>query len=219
MPLKRLFHTLSIIALASFSGFTNAMQPPQQEVANDNTLNEIKSSFFDEFSLSEHARLSGYSKVYIKEPTVEFDKRWLREHRTKVSRNYKQRTTERYAQLLKEQIQKAFEKQGNYQFVDEMPKSDDVLVVSANISKLDIYGPDFNGFVRQFVIRAGDAALDVTLSTIDGKSLAKFKDHRETYERGFLLRPERTTRGINQRDFRRLMAKWSQNMVEHIAMN
>ncbi|WP_086931200.1 hypothetical protein [Agarilytica rhodophyticola] len=219
MRLNHYLRPLSLAFLAFISTSTYAMQAPQQEIASDNTLNEVKSSFFDEFLLSEQVKLSGYTKVYIQQPSVEFDKRWLREHRTKVSRNYKKNITERYGKLLREQIQKAFEEQGNYTFVDQIPTTDDVLIVSANISKLDIHGPDYNGFVRQFVIRAGDATLDVTLSSKDGKSLAKFKDHRQTFERGFLLRPELTTRGLNQRDFRLLMAKWSKNMVEHIAMN
>lgn len=210
------FAAIALIwAYALFSGFVLAKQPPASPIGAQPGLLPLESRFFDEFSLAPSTSLSSYRKVFIEQPAVSFDKRWLRDHRQKVSKRYTELTTQRYARILREQIAKAVAKHGHFQVVDE--KSRDTLVIRASITDLDIHGPDSHIQRKYYVREAGDATLNVDIVSGDGETLAKFRDHRKTRDRGF-DRLERTSRVENQRDFRMLMGKWSRRMVEHIAM-
>jgi len=184
------------------------------DAAQHEGLNVVKSKFFDEFSLAPTAQLSQYTKVYIAMPSVTFDKRWIKTHRRDIPERYRTQTSERYAKMLKEQLEKAFIKHGQFELASSAEGAE-TLTVQPKISKLDINGPDWGVLREQYVSYAGDATLTVALQNANGEALAKLKDHRETRTRN-MHKPERTSRALNQRDFRFLMAKWSRQLVQHI---
>jgi len=213
-------HLLSIAitcAFALLSSFVLAKQPPDMPIASGSELPPVKSGFFDEFALANNVSLSSYRKIFIEEPMVTFDNRWLKDHRTKVSGHYKKQIPQRYGHVMKEQLEKAITKQGQFTLVDE--KSGDTLILRINITDLDIRGPDSGHNIKTYVNEAGDATLIANIVNSNGKLLARFKDHRETRDRSIGNHLQRTSRVENQRDFRILMRNWSRKMVEHIAMN
>lgn len=204
----------SVLILAT--NWATAESKPQTPILENAALSEKKSRFFDEFHIAQNAQLSGYQKVYVLDPLVAFDKDWIRDNRLQVSQNYQAKTAARYAVIFKQQLVKIFEKDERFTVVNE--KSDDALIIAANINDLDIYGPDDRPQIKQYVYRAGKGKLQVTLKTHQGKTLATFMDLRESRERG-IGKPVRATSSLNEREFRVLMKKWSRQLAKHIASN
>lgn len=198
------------------SNFVNAEAKPQNLVTDTKNLTEQKSSFFDEFFIAEHASLSQYTKILVLDSLVTFDKDWIKDNRLKVSSRYKDKTTARYSKLFKEQLTKIFVEDSRFTVVSE--KAKDVLVIAANINNLNIYGPDDKPQTKQYVYRAGEGRLQASLKTHVGRTLATFKDRRESIDRGRQT-PTRTNALLNERDFRILMRKWSKQLAKHIASN
>ncbi|MFL0801550.1 MAG: DUF3313 domain-containing protein [Agarilytica sp.] len=193
-----------------------AEQKPQTNVADHDALTKTKSRFFDDFSVVTGVKLSSFKKVFIRDPLVSFDKDWIRDNRINISKRFQEKTITRYAALFKQQLRDVFEKDERYTVVDQ--KADGVLIVAANIADLDIYGPDEDPLVKQYVYKAGEARLQVSLSDVSGKTLATIEDLRETREIGH-LHPEKTSSLQNERDFKHLMKKWARKIAQHIANN
>ncbi len=212
-----LLRKISLLAasIVMLSGHTaTAEQKPQSNVANHATLTEIKSRFFDHFSVAPDTKLSSYKKVFIRDPLISFDKNWIRDNRINISKKFQEKTISKYAALFKQQLIDVFEQDERYTVVNQ--KGSDALVVAANITDLDIYGPDDDPQVKHYVYNAGEGRLQVSLSNAEGKTLATMEDLRETREIGH-MQPEKTSSMQNERDFKHLMKKWSRQIAKHIA--
>ncbi len=202
----------SILILSAHSAI--AEQKPQTNIAAHETLTKVKSRFFDDYAIATDTQLSSYKKVFIRDPLVSFDKDWIRDNRINVSKRFQEKTTAKYAELFKQQLTSIFEKDERYTIVNQ--KADDALVLAANITDLNIYGPDDDPLVKQYVYKAGEGRLQVSLSNAAGKTLATIEDLRETRDMGH-MHPEKTNSMQNERDFKHLMKKWARQIAKHIA--
>ncbi len=212
-----LIRTISLLTAAILFLSTHATlaeQKPQTNVADLETLTKVKSRFFDNYAVATDTTLSSYKKVFIRDPLVSFDKDWVRDNRIDVSKRFQEKTTAKYAALFKQQLTNIFEKDERYTVVKQ--KADDVLILAANITDLNIYGPDEDPRVKQYVYKAGEGRLQVSLSNAAGKTLATIEDLRETRDMGH-MHPEKTSSMQNERDFKHLMKKWAHQLAKHIA--
>ncbi|MFL0804617.1 MAG: DUF3313 domain-containing protein [Agarilytica sp.] len=212
--LIRKFSLLAASILLLSAHTVLAEQKPLANFADHETLTKTKSRFFDKYAVAADAKLSSYKKVFIRDPLVSFDKDWVRDNRIDVSKRFQEKTTAKYATLFKQQLTDIFEKDARYTIVDQ--KADDVLIVAANITDLNIYGPDDDPQVKQYVYKAGEGRLQASLSDNLGKTLATIEDLRETRDMGH-MRPEKTSSIQNERDFKHLMKKWARQIAKHIA--
>ncbi len=201
---------LSVLASAPLL----AKQPPPDPAVANTDLIPTKVDFFDDFALLKGAKLSGFSDVYISDPSVTFKKNWRKDHLTTTSSNYQEKIAKRYATLLKKQLTKVFTEDARYSVASA--SSERRLVIEAHITDLDIYAPDSLALVKQYVFQAGKAKLTVNLKDNSGNVLATVSDSRETREVD-IHTPQRTNSLLNERDFRILMTKWAKQLADLIA--
>lgn len=201
---------ISLIFLLG-STATYALQPPFEDSIENDSLVKTENAWLDEFYVSRDKTISAARTVFIADTSVEFSEPWLREFQRSTNKRYIDDTSQRYAGELKEQITRVFSESGQFEVVDSRESAD--LIVKANITDLYINGPDLRNFKKYYVYSAGEATLNLTIKSPSGHLLAKIKDHDETSIWNS-EKPERTNRALNHRDFQRLMARWSKQVVE-----
>ena len=116
------FFTFGLVAIGLALNTVNAMPPPPSEIdqqkikqqINEHKTDLVKatSKSFDELKVisTEHQEVNSPIKLYIAPSELTFQKRWLRDRRTELTKSYLKNTTRRYQSVFDEQIKKAFSK-------------------------------------------------------------------------------------------------------------
>jgi hypothetical protein len=177
----------------------------------------VERRLFKEIRAVPQTEFSQFSRVYIAPATVTFDKRWLKQYKHDASQRCKSKIQEQYVRVFKEQLEKAFSKDAQLEIVREASAvTSDVLIVKPAVYDLYINGPDFSIAVNQYVRYAGRASASIELRSFDQQILALITDKRDTIMRA-VTKPEKTSRVLNLRDFRFLMQRWSNRLIEYVS--
>ncbi|PCK09134.1 MAG: hypothetical protein COA42_05630 [Alteromonadaceae bacterium] len=185
------------------------------QVPTDDTLQEVKDKFFDEFYRAEGAALAKGARIYIADLEVDFSRHWLREHRSRhMLKRYQKRIQKDFPVLFKKRFHKVFEKNEAVSVVEQVGDASILLV--PYIEKLDITGPDFQDGTRFKVKQAGRAALALDVVDLASNTvIARFYDSRETDSAGFSYF-EDASRIYNYREFGQLMTKWGARVLDRL---
>lgn len=215
---KTLTGLIFIAILTQWSPLSNAMPPPPNEIEQQKAaLEKVEKSSFDTFKLNYQvlSETPGTPiKIYIAPTSLEFQKRWLRERRTDLTKSYLENTAERYQSVFDQEMKQAFSKKTEFQIVEDANEA--LWLITPAVSDLIIHGPDVGIGKTTYVQNAGEAKLTVHINNASGNEVAFVEDRRETRQRG-LVKPEKTSRIFNQRDFRYLFDNWSDSLAKALA--
>lgn len=216
--LKRL--RLSAFALPLL--YTTALATPKPITVPDGSPSanweEADVRGFDKVRLGDNVDFRRYKTFTVQQPTLEFDKNWLREHKSDMAERDAERIRESYTRVLKTALEETLSKDLGWRMVAEA--GPDTLIVAPRLTQFRITAPDlsFRPMTKDFVDHAGSARLSLTLK--DGASktpLAELSDHSETRSFGGLGDLKQTNRGINLRDFKMLSKRWASRFGEYLA--
>lgn len=210
-------HSLKLLGIAAlavvFSSQVTAATKAELLFAEKNNLTEVRYKPFDKVFQSANVNFTQYKKVYIEDATASFSRYWISEHRRDVTRNYKEKTLQRYAKMLTSTLTEELAKVSNFVLVDSAENAD--LIIKPSLENLNIFAPD-DSFNKSLVFRAGVAELNIIM--IDAKTqtvVANIIDSHQTRETT-ASQPQRATRLTNTHDFKRLMQRWSKNIAKYL---
>lgn len=156
-----------------------------------------------------------FSKVFIEDPKVDFNKHWLLEFRGDYTDRDLERITTTYGKMLKKALSEGMAEQTTVAVVDNAAEAD--VIYRPLLRNLNIYAPDLSlpGRTKKYVYEVGNATFDLTVVQAGSeKVIAQFIDHRETSAH-IGGRLERTNRVTNARHFRMLMERWTRNLTSY----
>ncbi len=190
--------------------------PKPDQAQADHEVRELAVRGFDQALLDDQTDLHAYPAVFVNEPTLEFHDRWLRDHRSDLSRRDERRIRQAYSGALRAALNQSLTAQGVNLAEQAGPN---VLVVNARLADFRLTAPDFSRgpFSRQFVDYVGSARLELALQ--DGATqrlLGSLNDFSQTRSHGALNDLKETNRLVNLRDFKMLFSKWSDHFARFI---
>ncbi len=161
------------------------------------------------------ADLSGYTKVWLEDASVQFKKNGQRDqnrgHPFKVKDDDMERIRQDVATLFREVMEKELA-DGGYEVV--AAAGPDVLRVRPAIVDLDVTAPDIQSAnrSRQFSESAGEMTLHVDLyDSQTGDKIARAIDRKRDFQRGYM---EYRTSVSNRQVARRMMGSWAKALRE-----
>lgn len=182
----------------------------------DAKLMGTKAGGFDHVLMLPGSGIAAFSKVYIEDPVVSFNKHWLLDFRGDYTDRDLERITTTYGEMLKKALTEGLTEQTTVTVVNSAAEAD--MIFRPLLRELNIYGPDLSmpGRTKKYVREIGNATFDLTLIQAKGnKVIAQFIDHRETSASPG-SRLERTDRVTNARYFRMLMERWTRNLTDYM---
>lgn len=190
---------------------------PNQEPAVQWTATDIKGFDSSKIALDQGLELQRYKTFSVLQPTLEFDKDWLREFKRDMTSRDEERIRESYTGALRKALEDTLSKELGWQRVEQA--AEDTLVVVPTLSRFRITAPDlsFRGPTRDYVQHSGAARLDLQLR--DGSSgapLVALSDHSETRAFGGLGDLKPTNRVENLRDFKMLSKRWASRLADYL---
>jgi hypothetical protein len=176
-------------------------------------LVNIKARGFDQAMIASGQVLARKKELYLVPTQLAFNQQWLNDHRISISIKEREALAVQYANLMDESLKKRLVARG---FTLASAPGPDNLVLTPRISGLFINAPDLSvGINKTFVRVAGHGRVDFTLTQADGTVLAQLSDFSQTDEHG-ASNLTQTNRGINLRDFRQLMERWSDRLGQFL---
>lgn len=181
----------------------------------DPSLQPAPAGQFDHVLMPPEARLPRFATVFIAPVEVRLSDYWLRTHRGDYTEADLARIQENYGRFLDETLREGLTGQTGLTLTDERENAD--VVFRPVLRGLNLYAPDLRqpALTRYYTRVAGNATFDLVLTDPDGAVLAQFIDHRETRANPG-ERLEWTNRVTNQRDFTRLMRRWTVNLTDYL---
>ncbi|WNO09873.1 hypothetical protein [Teredinibacter sp. KSP-S5-2] len=219
---------LVVAAIAFTDNISYATPKPDSPVlASDTTeptLIEKKSKGLDTTKFAPNVSLSDYETIYVTDAEVSFSDRWLRDHKTDTSENYREKIKTKYAKLLHEEVTAVLKEETKYEVVVGLPReaaTEKTLIIAPKLIDLHIYGPDDGGpRDKKYVNTAGIATFILDISDAKtGQPLAYLRDRRETQEKLGPNNMERATQVSNYHDFKMQIRRWSKNAAKIILQN
>lgn len=205
-----------LFALASAALLLTACASDPVLPKSDPKLMGTNAGSFDHVLMIPGSSIPAFSKIFIEDPTVTFNKHWLQEFRGDYTERDLERITTSYGKMLKKALSKGMAEQTNVTVVESAAEAD--VIYRPLLRELNIYAPDLTmpGRTKKFVYEVGNATFDLTLVQAgNNKVIAQFIDHRETSAHmGSHL--ERTNRINNARHFRNLMERWTRNLTHYL---
>lgn len=209
---QRLFIAIVFFLLSGCS--TTHMSKIETHALNEHAnLSKAESDRLDLILVDQERAWKNYQKIYVEVNNVNFDERWLRDYRGRISNNYIARIQKNYSKLLKEALEKNLQEQGTFVIVQK--PSDDAITLRSDINDLIIRRPDTIDRTKVFAHSAGIATIYSELVKNE-KKLAIFQDREETRDRGF-LKPARIYRTFNHIDFKNLIERWAERITENLS--
>lgn len=203
--------TIALLALTLTACATDRVLPKA-----DARLMGTKAGGFDHVLMLPGSGIASFSKVYIEDPQVSFNKHWLLDFRGDYTDRDLERITTTYGEMLKKALRDGLTEQTQVTVVDNATEAD--VIFRPLLRELNIYGPDLSmpGRTKKYVHEIGNATFDLTLIQTNGNNvIAQFIDHRETSASPG-SRLERTDRVTNARYFRMLMERWTRNLTDYL---
>ena len=183
---------------------------------SDPKLMGTKAGSFDHVLMMPGSGIPAFSRVFIEDPQVTFNKHWLQDFRGDYTDRDLERITTTYGEMLKKALREGMTEHTSVTVVDSAAEAD--VIYRPLLRELNIYAPDLSmpGSTKKYVYEAGNATFDLTLIQAGtDKVIAQFIDHRETSTHvGSQL--ERTNRVNNARHFRNLMERWTRNLTSYL---
>lgn len=214
------FIKLSIIGFTLFGATATlpawATPKPDQAQAEFGEKN-LAVRGFDTVTLPDSVDLQTYTAVLVREPELEFDERWLRDHRHDFASRDEQKIQASYTHALRTA------------FIDELTDAGiqiakeagpTVLIVEAKLTEFRLTAPELGRvpLSRHFVDYVGSARLELMLRDgSDQRLLGTLGDHSQTRTHGALGDLKETNRAINLHDFKWLFRKWGDHFAHFIA--
>lgn len=188
-----------------------------QEPAVQWTATDIKGFDSSKIALDQGLELQRYKTFSVLQPTLEFDKDWLRQFKRDMTSRDEERIRESYSGALRAALEDTLSKELGWQLVEQA--GEDTLVVVPTLTRFRITAPDlsFRGNTRDYVHHSGAARLDLQLR--DGGSgppLVALSDHSETRAFGGLGDLKPTNRVENLRDFKMLSKRWASRLADYL---
>ena len=183
---------------------------------SDSKLMGTKAGSFDHVLMMPGSGIQAFSKVFIEDPQVSFNKHWLLDFRGDYTDRDLERITSTYGEMLKKALREGMTEQTRVTVVDSAAEAD--VIYRPLLRELNIYAPDLSmpGRTKKYVYEVGNATFDLTLiQASNNKVIAQFIDHRET-SANIGNRLERTDRVTNARHFRLLMERWTRNLTNYL---
>lgn len=190
---------------------------PDQKSAVQWTETDVKGFDSGQVALDEGLELERYKTFSVLEPTLEFDKQWLRDFKRDMTESDEKRIRESYTKALKEALQNTLNKELGWQEVETAGQ--DTLVIVPTLTRFRITAPDlsFRPHTKDYVHYSGSARLDLQLRDgISGAALVALSDHSETRSFGGLGDLKQTNRVENLRDFKMLSKRWASRLADYL---
>lgn len=177
----------------------------------------IEVSGFDQVDAFAPVDLAQYRNFKVKPAVLEFDKRWLRDHRFRLSKADRERIKTTYANALSEALERAIRERTELVLATEVGA--DTLVVTPILSRFRLNAPEpaTGARVDRFVDHVGRAELDLRLA--DGGTdglLVRLQTSDNTPEYMGMSDFKPTNRLVNLRDFKRLFDRWADRLADYI---
>lgn len=190
---------------------------PKQETAVQWTETDVKGFDSGQIAVERGLELERYTTFSVLQPTLEFDKHWLRDFKRDMTENDEKRIRESYTNALKEALENALSKDLGWQQVETAGA--DTLVIVPTLTHFRITAPDlsFRAHTKDYVHYSGSARLDLQLRDgTSGAPLVALSDHSETRAFGGLGDLKRTNRVENLRDFKMLSKRWASRLSDYL---
>lgn len=183
----------------------------------DTGLVPVKVRGFDQAALLPEVHFGRYRTFLVTDPTLEFDRHWLREFRRDMSERDEQRIRDRYGDAVKTALEEALASQLGWQAVSE--PTEDTLIVNPNLTQFRLTAPDltFRARSRDYVHYAGSARLQLTLRDAASDTLiGELSDYSQTQSWGGIDTLKPTNRVVNLRDFQTLSRRWARQFSDYL---
>lgn len=193
---------------------------PKPEPAVQWTETDIKGFDSSQVALDKGLELERYKTFSVLQPTLEFDKQWLRDFKRDMTESDEKRIRESYTNALKEALQNTLSKELGWQEVETA--GPDTLVIVPTLTRFRITAPDlsFRAHTKDYVHYSGSARLDLQLRDgTSGAPLVALSDHSETRSFGGLGDLKQTNRVENLRDFKMLAKRWASRLADYLKEN
>lgn len=192
---------------------------PDREPAVQWTQTDIKGFDSSMIALDQGLELERFKTLTVLQPTLEFDKYWLREYKRKMTKSDEERLRESYTGALRQALEETLSKQLGWQLVDQ--PAEDTLVIVPSLTRFRITAPDlsFRPHSKDYVHYSGAAQLDLQLR--DGGSgapLLALSDRSQTRSFGGLGDLKPTNRVENLRDFKMLSKRWASRLGDYLKL-
>lgn len=216
MKIKGLLHLSNLMLALLCAPALSTPKPTTEDMIETTSAEKVKG--FDTVRFADNADLRRYKSFLVKQPELEFDKHWLREHKSSMTENDEARIRESYSRVLKEALEAGLSQETGWQKVTQA--GSDTLVVAPSLTRFRITAPDlsFRSQSKDFVEYTGAARLTLTL--LDGASnsqLAELSDYSQTRAAGGLGDLQLTNRVENLHDFKMLCKRWAKRFGEYLA--
>lgn len=201
--------TCSLLCLVMAFALSNTLMAA--ETTGKNSLSVVESEHFDSLLVADAADLPTSKTVFINNTTVSFSENWLDEFEAKTSARYRQKTKERYSNMLREQLRSKLESAG-WNVVDTAQK--DALMLNAQFKDLYITAPDTSNMSHQLVASVGHASIVLEVSGVNGEAFLTLEDKGNAG--GIVGRLFETERALNYSFFNRMTGTWASNFVLYL---
>lgn len=191
---------------------------PEQETAVQWTETDVKGFDSAQLAIERGLELDRYKTFSVLQPTLEFDKHWLRDFKSDMTKSDEKRIRESYTDALKEALENTLSKELGWQNVETAGA--DTLVIVPTLTRFRITAPDlsFRAHTKDYVHYSGSARLDLQLRDgASGAPLVALSDHSETRAFGGLGDLKRTNRVENLRDFKMLSKRWASRLSDYLS--
>lgn len=172
---------------------------------------------FDQVEAFAPVDLGQFRSFIVRPAKLEFDKRWLRDHRFRLSKADRERIETTYAKSLTEALEQTLSERAGLVLATEVGA--ETLVVTPILKRFRLNAPEpaTGARVKQFVDHVGRAELDLRLA--DGGSdrlVLRLQTSDNTPEYMGLSDFKQTNRLVNLRDFKRLFNRWADRLSDYI---
>ena len=167
------------------------------------------------------ASLEGYSKVYLVEAPVAFQKNWKRDVNNKsvgMANRVTSSEMEKIKQALSDEFRSVFidelQNKGGFEIVDEL--GEDVLLIKPAIINLYINAADVRNTQQgvNMVTSAGEMTLYLEFyDGYTGEIFGRVLDRQVDNKANFVMRADRVS---NQRDADKILRSWASELREHM---
>ena len=213
MKIKGVLHLSNLILALLCAPVLSAPKPAIEDMIE--TRSEEKVKGFDTVRFADNADLRRYTSFLVKQPELEFDKHWLREHKSVMTDSDEARIRESYTRVLKEALESNLSQEAGWQKVEQA--GPDTLVIVPRLTRFRITAPDFSfrANSRDFVEHTGAARLTLTLlDGISNNPLMELSDYSQTSSAGGIGDLQPTNRVENLHDFKMLCKRWAMRFGE-----
>lgn len=213
-----LFCSVLFIGLTAAANATpKPVVVPEQESAVQWTETDVKGFDSSQVALDKGLELERYKTFSVLEPTLEFDKQWLRDFKRDMTESDEKRIRASYTNALRQALQDTLHKDLGWQQVETA--GPDTLVIVPTLTRFRITAPDlaFRAHSKDYVHYSGSARLDLQLRDgTSGAPLIALSDHSETRSFGGLGDLKQTNRVENLRDFKMLSKRWASRLADYL---